>query len=345
MSYSRPVPSTPRLRVISRGPRTLFGLALVLGVACVASLLLGSNPLSVDAVLDGLIHGGDTTQGNVVWGSRVPRTLVGALVGACLGVAGAVMQGHTRNPLADPGLFGVSAGAGLLVVIGVSAFGIVDPSATVWFSLIGALGATVAVFTVTVAGSGTASPVPLALAGSAVSALLVAFTSFIVLTDKASLEAYRLWVVGSLTGRQLDVVLAVLPCAVIGFVLAAANTRALDNLSLGAEMARGLGENIVVSRVVGLGAITLLTAAATAAAGPIGFVGLTVPHVARAFVGAGHRLVLPASALLGAGLVLAADVIGRLIGGFAEVEVGIVLAIVGGPVFVMIARRRNLVTL
>lgn len=329
----------------SRGSAILLGLVLVLAVTSVASLLLGSNMLSIDAVVDGLFHGGGTTQGNVVWGSRVPRTLVGALVGACLGVAGALMQGHTRNPLADPGLFGVSAGAGLLVVIGVSAFGIVDPSTTVWFSLVGALGATIAVFAITVAGSGTASPVPLALAGSAVSALLVAFTSFIVLTDKASLEAYRLWVVGSLTGRQLDIVFAVLPFALVGFVLAAVNTRALDNLSLGAEMAKGLGENILVARIVGLGAITLLTAAATAAAGPIGFVGLTVPHAARAFVGGGHRLVLPASALLGASLVLTADVIGRLIGGFGEVEVGIVLAIVGGPVFVLIARRRSLVTL
>ncbi|SNT25498.1 iron complex transport system permease protein [Rhodococcoides kyotonense] len=318
---------------------------LVLAAACLASLLLGSNRLSIDAVFDGLIHGGDTTQGVVVWGSRVPRTVVGILVGACLGVAGALMQGHTRNPLADPGLFGVSAGAGFLVVVGVSAFGLSSPDSYVWFSLVGALLATVAVFAITVAGSGTASPVPLALAGSAVSALLVAFTSFIVLTDRSSLEAYRLWVVGSLTGRQLDIVYAVLPFAIAGFVLAAANVRALDNLSLGAEMARGLGENIVLSRVVGLGAITLLTAAATAAAGPIGFVGLTVPHVARALVGAGHRLVLPASALIGATLILIADVIGRLIGGFAEVEVGIVLAVVGGPVFVMIARRRSLVTL
>ncbi|WP_218019825.1 FecCD family ABC transporter permease [Rhodococcoides yunnanense] len=338
-----PSPSRPRPTV--RGSGVLLGLTLALVAVCVASLLLGSNRLSIDAVLDGLFTGGDTTQGSVVWGSRVPRTVVGLLVGACLGVAGALMQGHTRNPLADPGLFGVSAGAGFLVVLGVSAFGVVNPSSYVWFSLVGAFLATIAVFSITVAGSGTASPVPLALAGSAVSALLVACTSFIVLTDRSSLEAYRLWVVGSLTGRQLDIVYAVLPFAIVGFVLAAVNTRALDNLSLGTEMAQGLGENIVWSRIVGLGAITLLTAAATAAAGPIGFVGLTVPHVARAFVGSGHRLVLPASALIGASLVLAADVIGRLIGGFAEVEVGIVLAVLGGPVFVMIARRRSLVTL
>ncbi len=345
MAYSRPVPTSTRPSLTLRGSSVLLVLALVLLIACIASMVFGSNRIGIDAVFDGLIHGGDTTQGVVVWGSRVPRTVIGILVGACLGVAGALMQGHTRNPLADPGLFGVSAGAGFLVVVGVSAFGVTSPSTYIWFSLVGAFAATIAVFTITVAGSGTASPVPLALAGSAVSALLIAFTSFIVLTDRSSLEAYRLWVVGSLTGRQIDIAFAVLPFAIVGFVLAAANTRALDNLALGTEMAKGLGENILWSRIIGLGAITLLTAAATAAAGPIGFVGLTVPHAARAFVGAGHRMVLPACALLGAILILGADVVGRLIGGFAEVEVGIVLAVIGGPVFVMIARRRSLVTL
>jgi len=330
---------------IRRGFAVLGGLVVALIVISTASLLLGSNHLSPAQVLDGLLNADDSESGAVVWGSRVPRTVIGLLVGACLGVAGTLMQGHTRNPLADPGLFGVSAGAGLFVVLGVSVFGIVDPGATVWFSLAGALMATVAVFAITIAGSGTASPVPLALAGSAVSALLVAFTSFIVLTDRASLEAYRLWVVGSLIGRQLDIVTAVIPFVVVGLALAAANARSLDNLALGADLARGLGENIIRSRIVGLLAITLLTAAATAAAGPIGFVGLTVPHIARAFVRGGHSWAIPASALIGAGVVLLADIIGRLVGGFAEVEVGIVLAIVGGPVFVAIARRRSLVSL
>jgi len=323
----------------------VLGMVVALALVVVASMLLGSNRIGVDRVLAGLMHTGSSTDDAIVWGSRIPRTAIGAAVGAALGIAGLLMQGHTRNPLADPGLFGVSAGAGLAVVIGVYVFGITNTGVTVWFALAGAVVASVVVFSVTIAGSGTASPVPLALAGAAVSALLGALTSFLVLTDRDSLDAYRLWVVGSLSGRQIDVLQAVWPFLVAGLVLAVLNVRSLDALGLGADLAKGLGENVLVARLVGLGGITLLAAGATAAAGPIGFVGLTVPHVARALVGTGHRWALPASALLGAALVLLADVIGRLVGSFAEVEVGIILAVIGGPVFVAVARRRSLVSL
>jgi len=330
---------------VRRRALVIVGLLVVLAAVAVASMLLGSNRIGVDRVLDGLTRSGSSTDEAIVWGSRIPRTFIGAAVGAALGIAGLLMQGHTRNPLADPGLFGVSSGAGLAVVIGVYAFGVTSTGATVWFALAGAVVASVVVFSVTIAGSGTASPVPLALAGAAVSALLGALTSFVVLTDQDSLDAYRLWVVGSLAARQLDVLGAVWPFLAAGLVLAVLNVRALDALGLGTDLAKGLGENIVVARLVGLGGITLLAAGATAAAGPIGFVGLTVPHVARALVGTGHRWTLPVSALVGASLVLLADVVGRLVGGFAEVEVGIVLAVIGGPVFVAVARRRSLVSL
>lgn len=330
---------------VRRRVLVLVGLLAALVVVSVASMLLGSNRIGVDQVLAGLTRTGTGTDEAIVWGSRIPRTLIGASVGAALGVAGLLMQGHTRNPLADPGLFGVSSGAGLAVVIGVYVFGVTSTGATVWFALVGAVVASVVVFSVTIAGSGTASPVPLALAGAAVSALLGALTSFVVLTDQASLDAYRLWVVGSLAARQLDVLGAVWPFLVVGLVLAVGNVRALDALGLGTDLAKGLGENVLVARLVGLGGITLLAAGATAAAGPIGFVGLTVPHVARALVGTGHRWTLPTSALVGAALVLLADVVGRVIGGFSEVEVGIVLAVIGGPVFVAVARRRSLVSL
>jgi iron complex transport system permease protein len=330
---------------VRRRAAIIVGLVLALLVVATLSMLLGSNRIGADQVLAGLTRTGSGTDEAIVWGSRVPRTLIGAAVGAALGIAGLLMQGHTRNPLADPGLFGVSSGAGLAVVLGVYVFGITSTGATVWFALVGALVASVVVFSVTIAGSGTASPVPLALAGAAVSALLGALTSFVVLTDQDSLDAYRLWVVGSLAARQLDVLGAVWPFLVAGLVLAVLNVRALDALGLGSELAKGLGENVLVARLAGLGGITLLAAGATAAAGPIGFVGLTVPHVARALVGTGHRWTLPVSALVGAALVLLADVIGRLVGGFSEVEVGIVLAVIGGPVFVAVARRRSLVSL
>ena len=326
-------------------PLVLGGLLALALAAVLASLMFGSSRLGPSQVLHALVHRRPGELDAIVYGVRIPRTVIGVVVGACLGVAGALMQGHTRNPLADPGLFGVSAGAGLAVVIGVYVLGFVGSGFDAAFALVGALIASVAVFAVATAGSRTASPVPLALAGTAVSALLEALTSFIVLSDRNALEAYRLWVVGSLSGRPLDVALAVLPFAVAGLVLAALNARALDNLSLGSEMARGLGENVILARAVGLAAITLLTAAATAAAGPVGFVGLVVPHLARALVGVGHRYVLPASALLGIALVLGADVVGRLIGGTGEVQVGIVLVVIGGPFFVAVARRRSLVSL
>ncbi|MFF3499936.1 FecCD family ABC transporter permease [Streptomyces sp. NPDC003247] len=331
----------------SPAARTGILLALVLAVAvvCLTSLLLGSNRLAPAAVLHGLLHPGAGTDADVVYGSRVPRTVIGLLVGVCLGVGGAVMQGHTRNPLADPGLFGVSAGAGLAVVLGLVVSGVSGTGATVGLALVGALAASLAAFAITVAGSGTANPVPLAIAGTAVSALLTAVTSFLTLADRDSLRAYQLWVVGSLSGRQLDEVWGAVPFAAAGLLLAALNARALDNLALGEELARGLGENLLVARAVGLAAITLLTAAATAAAGPIAFVGLVVPHLARALVGSGHRRLLPAAALVGCLLVLLADIVGRLVHGPSEVQVGIVLAVIGGPFFVAVARRRSLVSL
>ncbi|GIF21705.1 iron complex transport system permease protein [Actinoplanes tereljensis] len=330
-----------------RRPGIIGALTLLAMLAVLASLAFGSSRLSAGQVWDTLFHSGSAPEDlhAIIFGVRIPRTILGVIVGVCLGVAGTLMQGHTRNPLADPGIFGVSAGAGLAVVIGVFVFGVTGNAFTVVFAVVGALIASVAVFGITAAGSEPASPVPMALAGAAVSALLDALTSFIVLADRDALEAYRLWVVGSLSGRPTGVAVAVLPFAAAGLLLAVLNTRALDNLSLGTEMARGLGENVLVARVVGLAAITLLTAAATAAAGPVGFVGLVVPHLARPLVGAGHRWLLPASALLGISLVLGADVVGRMIGGTGEVQVGIVLAVLGGPFFVAVARRRSLAAL
>jgi iron complex transport system permease protein len=318
-------------------------LAAVL-VVMTASLFLGSNPIAPATVLHALLDplsDGDA----IVWGSRVPRTLLGVLVGFCLGVAGAVMQGQTGNPLADPGLFGVSAGASLAVVLGVYVIGVNSPVLTLAMALLGAVVASVIVFGVAAMGRGLSSPVPLAIAGTAVTALLGAVTSFLVLTDQETLEAYRIWVVGSLSGRTLDAVGPVLLFVAAGLLCAAANVRSLNNLALGTEMARGLGESLLRARLVGLGAITLLTAGAVALAGPIAFVGLTAPHVARALVGGNHYRLLPASGLVGIVALLACDVLGRLVGGQAEVAVGVVLAALGGVAFVLIVRRTKLAAL
>ena len=335
------------LRSIAAGRQralVLSSLAAVVVVTAIVSLVLGSNLISPAAVFTALA---DPTQdaGAVVWGSRVPRTVLGLLVGFCLGVAGAVMQGQTRNPLADPGIFGVSAGAALAVVIGVYVLGTSSVLTTLWLALAGAVVASVVVFSVAALGSGLSSPVPLAIAGTAVSALLVAVTSFLVLSDETTLAAYRIWVIGSLSGRTLAGVGAALVFAAVGVVFAVANIRSLNALALGTELASGLGENLLRARVVGLAAITLLTASSVAITGPIGFVGLTAPHVARAVIGGDHRWLLPASGLVGSGVLLACDVVGRLIGGTAEVSVGVVLTVVGGVVFIAIVRRARMVTL
>ena len=327
-------------------PRGLILLGLGATVAAIAmvSLLLGSNLISPATVLRGLLDP-STDMYSIVWGSRVPRTALGLFVGFSLGVAGAVMQGQTRNPLADPGIFGVSAGASLAVVIGVYVLGTASVLVTLWLALAGALIASVVVFSIAALGREVTSPVPLTIAGAAVSALFVAGTSLLVLTDETTLAAYRIWVIGSLSGRSLHGIAAATVFTCIGLVLAAANTRSLNSLALGTELARGLGENLLRARLVGLGAITLLTAAAVAISGPIGFVGLTAPHVARATVGGNHAWLLPASGLVGAGVLLGCDVVGRLIGGNAEVPVGVVLTVLGGVVFVTIVRRGRVAAL
>ncbi|MDF2443963.1 MAG: iron-siderophore transport system permease protein [Subtercola sp.] len=336
------MPRTQTLR--SQRVRALLILGVVVIAFSFLSLMLGSNLISPSAVVTGLFDP-SRDAGSVVWGSRVPRTVLGLLVGFCLGVAGAVMQGQTRNPLADPGLFGVSAGASFAVVIGVYVLGTSSVLTTLWLALAGATVASVVVFGVAAMGRGLSSPVPLAIAGTAVSALLVALTSFLVLSDETTLSAYRIWVVGSLSGRSLTGVDAALLFAAAGTVFAAANIRSLNNLALGTELASGLGESLLRARIVGLAAITLLTAAAVAISGPIGFVGLTAPHIARRLVGGDHHWLLPASGLVGACVLLAADVLGRMIGGNAEVSVGVVLTVMGGVVFISIVRRGKMATL
>ena len=313
-------------------------------VVVTASLLLGSNPMAAGQILAVLFDPATDTDA-IVWGSRVPRTVLGLVVGFALGVAGAVMQGQTRNPLADPGIFGVSAGASLAVVVGVYVLGVSSPLLTSALALVGAVLASVVVFAIAAAGRGLAGPVPLAIAGTAVTALLGALTSFLVLTDQTTLAAYRIWVVGSLSGRNLDGTAVMITFVVIGLLLAGLNAGSLNSLALGTDLARGLGESLWRARLVGLAAITFLTAGAVSLAGPIGFIGLTAPHLARALVGGDHRLLLPAAGLVGMLALLTSDVIGRLVGGQAEVPVGVIMATLGGVVFVVIVRRAKLVAL
>jgi iron complex transport system permease protein len=328
--------------------RRLIGLAALLGavlLGCLASVAVGAKPIPLYAVWHALLTPTGVEDDIVVRSLRIPRTVLGVLAGLALGLAGALIQGHTRNPLADPGLLGVDAGAAFLVVIGIYAFGVTSLFGYVWFAFAGALAASVGVFKLGSVGRGGPTPVTLALAGAAVTALLSALTSTVLLLDVATLDAYRFWVVGSLAGRDIGVAAQVWPFLAAGALIAFATAPALNALALGDDVARSLGHSVHRTRVLGIVAITLLAGAATAACGPIAFVGLIVPHIVRSFTGPDYRWLLPASALAGGALLLLADVIGRVVVRPGELQVGIVLALVGGPFFVWLVRRRKMVTI
>ena len=331
-------------RVLNRRLLGLVGGVGLLAVAATASIAIGSRALGLCEVWDALwsAQGTADTVG-IVRDLRVPRTLLGLLVGLAMGAAGALTQAHTRNPLADPGLLGVNAGAACAVVVGVYTLGITTPLQYMGFGLLGAVLAAGAVFGASAATKG-ASPITLVLAGTGLSALLLAITSGIVLVDTASLDAWRFWNVGSIVGRGTDVIWAALPFIVAGLVLAVGSGFFLNVLGLGDDMSRALGSRVVTVRILGILAITLLSGAATAACGPIVFLGLVAPHLARAVVGADYRWVVPYSALIGAVLLLASDVIGRVVARPGEIQVGIVLAVVGAPMLIHLVRARRLVS-
>ena len=276
---------------------------------------------------------------------RLPRTILAIIVGAALGVAGALIQGHTRNPLADPGILGISSGAALSVVASYALLGISAPWATAVVAFLGAIAATALVFGLASAGRATVNPLTLVLGGAALSAVLSAITSAFVLTSENNLDRMRFWTVGSLAGRDMNIALSVLPFVVLGLILAFATGPQLNILNLGDDVAAGLGINTAAARLGGMGIIALLAGAATAAAGPLGFIGLVVPHIVRALTGPDYKWILPYSALAGAALLLYADVMGRLIARPGELQVGIVLAFVGAPFFIVLIYRKKVATL
>ena len=340
-----PVEPVIRQRASSR-TLGLLGCALAVAVLCFLSLAIGARVTPLGAVWDAIFHYDQAdTDHLVIRELRLPRTILGVLVGAALGMAGAVMQGVTRNPLADPGILGVNAGASLLVVIGISAFGVTSILGYVWFAFAGAAVASVVVYSVAALGREGATPVKLALAGAALSAAFGAVTSAMLLLDQATFDQFRFWAVGSLSGRDMSIVVQIAPFLIAGCLLALCLGRVLNTLSLGEDVARGLGANVVLSRGVSAGAVVLLCGAATAACGPIGFVGLTIPHVARMIAGPDYRWVLPYSMVLAPILLLAADIIGRVVARPGELQVAIVTAFLGAPVFIALVRRKKLAEL
>ncbi|MGP4114561.1 FecCD family ABC transporter permease [Streptomyces sp. 4N509B] len=328
--------------MVARG----VGLACAVGVlllVTLASVALGAKSVSLGEVWHGLFSYTGTDTDVVVRDMRLPRTVLGLLVGAALGLAGAVMQALTRNPLADPGILGVNSGAAAAVVSGISFFGVTSLTGYVWFAFAGAAGVSVVVYAI--GGARGATPARLALAGTAVMAALYGYTNAVMLLDTAALDRMRFWTVGSLASANWDVIGQVAGFLAAGTLLALALGRPLNAIALGDDAARSLGARVTRTRVLTMLAVTLLCGAATAACGPIVFVGLMVPHIVRALTGPDMRWILPYAMVLAPVLLLGADVAGRLVARPSELQVGIVTSLVGGPLFIHLVRRRRMAQL
>jgi iron complex transport system permease protein len=316
-----------------------LGVAVALVAAsAVASVAVGVAGVGWHDIVRGL-SGDDSTLGSAAVVKRLPRTVLALLVGAALGLAGAVMQGITRNPLADPAMLGITNGASLAVVSGIAFFGLRSPQTYLWVAIAGAAVTALFVYAVGSMGRGGATPLKLALAGAATAAALASLVSAVLLPRIQAMNQFRFWQVGGVGGADWHRIGLMLPLLAVGALLCVASARGLNSLALGDDVAAGLGEHVGRTRLVAGAGAVVLCGAATAIAGPIAFVGLIVPHACRLLVGVDHRWLLPACVVVGAGLLTLADVVGRVIARPEEVEVGIVTALIGAPVFVWIVRR------
>jgi iron complex transport system permease protein len=336
-----PLPDTAALRRPAAVRLAILVAALgILGLLCAASVAFGVRDVSIADVAAGLA--GDTdgvAQAAVV--ARLPRTALAVLVGAALALAGATMQAVTRNPLADPGILGVSGGAALAVVTGLAFFGITGPYPTMGLAIVGAALAAVFVYAVGSLGRGGATPLKLALAGAATSAAFASLVSAILLPRVDILESFRFWQIGGVGGATWDRIAAVAPVLLLGTLICLAAARGMNSLALGDELAAGLGERVSRTRLIASAGAVILVGAATAVAGPIAFVGLVIPHLCRMLVGSDHRWLLPFAAVAGSALLVAGDVLGRVVARPEEIPVGIITAFVGAPVFIWIVRRQR----
>ncbi|WP_150239836.1 FecCD family ABC transporter permease [Nocardiopsis quinghaiensis] len=333
---------TPARRVIR--PIGLLAALGILAVCALLSVTVGSKPIPATDVWAALTAYDGSYDHDVIRSLRLPRTVIGVFVGAALGLAGALMQALTRNPLAEPGILGVNSGAAAAVVVTALAFG--STGATyVWPAFVGAALAAAAVYTLGSRGRASATPVRLALAGTALTVVLQGLIHGVFVLNDFVFDRIRFWQVGSLTGRDLDVFWQVAPFLVAGVALTLCLGPSLNAVALGDDLAATLGANIPLVRAATAVAVILLCGAATAAAGPIWFVGLVIPHAARLITGPDQRWLLPYSAVLGAVLLTAADILGRVVLPNSELEVGIITAFVGAPLFIALVRSRRMAQL
>ncbi len=318
----------------------LAALVACLAVLCALSVAIGTRDVMWSDIIVALSGKVDSI-GQAAVAVRIPRTLLALLAGAALGLAGAIMQGVTRNPLADPGILGVNMGAALAVVIGVAWFNIASANAYIFTAILGAGISAVFVYTIGSLGRGGATPLKLALAGAATSVAFSSLVIAVVLPRNDIAGGIRAWQIGGVGGATFDRISHVLPFLAVGFAISLLSARKLNSLALGDELAAGLGERVAVARAIAAFGAILLCGATTAICGPIGFVGLVVPHLCRLLVGVDHRWLLPFSALSGACLLLVADIVGRIVARPAELDVGIVTALVGAPFFIWIVRHQR----
>ncbi|WP_308113779.1 iron ABC transporter permease [Arthrobacter sp. ISL-30] len=326
------------------GVRWVFVSLVAMFAAAVVSICIGGQPSSLQDVWHAVFTPDQSVMDTTIRELRWPRTVLGICAGVCLGLAGTLVQGHTRNPVADPGLLGISQGAALAIVTATAIAGEVPALNQALLAFAGALAASILVFMIGSASRHGSTPITLVLAGAAVTALCSGLVAGIVLLNDTALDTLRFWQVGSLAGRS-DVLSVIWPFILLGVVLALANIRPLNALALGADTAVSLGISVFRARAAGIAAITLLAGSAVTMAGPIAFAGLLVPHITRAMTGPDYRWLIPVSAMTGVTILLLADTAGRVISRPGELSVGVVLAVVGAPFFVYLARRRRLVTL
>ncbi|MHC6594820.1 FecCD family ABC transporter permease [Arthrobacter sp. C152] len=312
---------------------------VVLVLLAATSLAVGARDVPLATVWQALTAFDPANGDHAVVHARIPRTVLGLLAGGALGLAGAAMQGVARNPLADPGIIGVNAGAALAVVTGIYVFGVGTFSGYIWFAFAGAAAAAVVVYLIASLGREGATPVKLALAGAALSAGLYSLMNVILVSSQDTLDRFRFWQVGGIAGRDWSVILPALPFLAAGALIVLLAGRILNSLALGDDVARGLGQRVGLARAVTALGIVLLCGSATALAGPIGFLGLVVPHAVRFLTGPDYRWILPFSLVLAPVLLLGADIIGRVVLLPGEVPAGIMTALVGAPVFVWLVRR------
>lgn len=328
-------------RTNARRAAGLFVVIGILAALCLVSIAVGTEYIPLGSVWHGLFFPDASTDSVIVRELRLPRTVLGLLVGAALGVAGALIQAMTRNPLADPGILGVNAGAAFFVAIAVGVLGFTGIDSYIWFAFAGAALAAVAVYALGSMGRAGATPIRLTLSGIALGAVLGGITSGMLLLDPDAFDRMRFWSAGSLAGRGLDITTATGPFIALGLFLAALVARPLNAIALGDDLAQSLGARVIRTRIIGVVAVTLLAGAATAAAGPIGFVGLMIPHMVRWFVGPDQRWILIYTLFAAPGLLLLSDVVGRIVIRPGELQVGIVTAFVGAPVLIVLVRRKK----